>query len=159
MITPVVRHLGVGSEGVIGASSQATGQRHIIEWVLGAKRERLSSRFWIVLQASMARISTKGSAYVPPKFSHSPSGSVRRRELPGIFKNGLLILVSSSAGRPRSHDSLPRRGFTPGGRCPHRLRRSLTSRSNETCPRIGAFQNVLFQHNLRVYIKIDMGGK
>src|ERR1700712_4013859 len=99
-MTPVVFHRGVGSVAVIGASSQAIGHKHIIECVLGAKRDRLSSRFWIVLQASMARISTKGSANVPPKFSHRPSGSVRSRVLPGIFKNGLLIRVSSSDGRP-----------------------------------------------------------
>ena len=70
----------------------------------GRKRERLSSRFWIVLQASITRISTKGSANVPPKFSHSPSGSVRNRELPGIFRNGLLIrfhlLTDDRGARP-----------------------------------------------------------
>src|SRR5271157_2883121 len=150
-MTPVVRHRGVGSVGAIGASNHSIGHRHIIEWVLGAKRDRLSSRFWIVLQASIARISTNGSANVPPKFSHSPSGRVRSPVLPGIFKNGLLILVSSSDGRPRSHDSLPRRGFTPGGRWPHRFSRLLTRRSNETSPRIIAFQNVLFEYNQCVY--------
>src|SRR3984885_7452212 len=150
-MTPVVLQRGVGSVGAIGASNHSIGQRHIIECVLGANRERLSSRFWIVLQASIARISTNGSANVPPKFSHSPSGRVRRRLLPGIFRNGLQILVSSSDGRPRSHDSFPRRGFTPGGRCPHRLSRSLTRRSSETSPRITAFQNALFECNLCVY--------
>ena len=114
---PARRRIG----GVIGASSHSIGHRHIIEWVLGANRDRLSSRFWIVLHASIARMSTNGSANVPPKFSHSPSGSVRSRVLPGIFRNGLLILVSSSDGRPRSQDSLPRRGLTPGGRWPQRF--------------------------------------
>ncbi|WP_428492840.1 hypothetical protein [Rhodopila sp.] len=53
----MVLHLGVGSVSVIGASSHSIGQTHIIEWVLGAKRDRLSSKFWIVLQASIARMS------------------------------------------------------------------------------------------------------
>jgi hypothetical protein len=59
-----------------------------MECVLGAKRERLSSKFWNVLQASMAKISTKGSAIVPPKLSHRPSGSVRSLVLPGSLRNG-----------------------------------------------------------------------
>jgi len=40
-----------------GASSHSTGQTASSEWVLGAKRDRLSSRLVMVLQASTAKIS------------------------------------------------------------------------------------------------------
>ena len=43
--------------GWIGASSQAKGQKASSEVVEGAKRERLSNKFWKVEQASIHRIS------------------------------------------------------------------------------------------------------
>jgi hypothetical protein len=54
---PVARQRGVGSLAITGASSQGIGQTASSEWVLGAKRERLSSRFARVAQASTAKIS------------------------------------------------------------------------------------------------------
>jgi hypothetical protein len=42
---------GVGSSGIAAASSQGTGHTASRECVLGANRERLSSRFCNVLQA------------------------------------------------------------------------------------------------------------
>ena len=56
-IRPVQRQRGVASSGEIGASSHATGQTAIIEWVLGAKRDRLSSRLVSDAHASMAKMS------------------------------------------------------------------------------------------------------
>jgi hypothetical protein len=56
--TPVAFQRGVGSPCMTGASSQATGQTASNEWVLGAKRERLSSRFCKDPQASIAKMST-----------------------------------------------------------------------------------------------------
>ena len=72
---------------------------------------------------------------MPPKFSHSPSGSVRRRVLPGSFKNGWQV-PRSSEGRPRSQERLLRPlGCNPGGHCGHFLSRSRTSVSSDFgCP-------------------------
>jgi hypothetical protein len=55
--TPVTRQRGVGLPGITGASSQGIGQTASRDCVLGAKRERLSSRLGSDLQASMAKIS------------------------------------------------------------------------------------------------------
>ena len=129
--TPVAFQRGVGSEGVMAASSQGTGQTAISECVEGAKRERLSSRLERVEQASMAKISTKGSAGVPPKLSHSPSGRVLSRVLPGNFRKG-CDRTDSSPGRPRNHRHVPLRCWLmPGGRCGHCRNRTRTSSSSE----------------------------
>jgi hypothetical protein len=57
-MTPVTFHRGVGSPWVTDASSHTTGQTARSECVLGAKRERLSSRFCRVVHASTAKMST-----------------------------------------------------------------------------------------------------
>jgi len=102
-----MHHRGVSSSGIAGAVSHATGQTASRDCVLGAKRERLSSRFVTLPQASMARISTNPSGIAPPKFSHSPSGSVRSRLLPGRFKKGCWYSSRLLPGRPRIHASRP----------------------------------------------------
>src|SRR5271157_5250317 len=115
-ITLVIFHRGVGSPWVAGARSHGTGQHASRDPVLGAKRDRLSSRFGKVAQASMAKISTKGSTGVPPKLSHNPSGNVRIVSLPGYFKKGCGVDTESFAGRPRNQaSSPPGRGAMPGG--------------------------------------------
>ena len=53
----MIRQRGVGSFACSGASSQGSGQWASSETVDGAKRDRLSSRFWKVEQASMHRMS------------------------------------------------------------------------------------------------------
>ena len=128
---PVACQRARGSPGVTGASSQGTGQTASSECVLGAKRDRLSSRLGSEPQASTARMSTKGSAGVPPKLSHSPSGRVRSRLLPGSFRNGLC--KSRSAGRPRNQALCPLpRSPSPGGRCGHVFNRALANASSDS---------------------------
>src|SRR5579875_3499062 len=113
----------VPGPGTTGASSHGTGQTAKSECVLGAKRARLSSMFARLAHASMAKISTKRSGGWPPKFSQRPSGNVRRRLLPGCFKNGCED-VKISPGRPRSQTLRPReRAGNPGGSCGQVFRR------------------------------------
>jgi len=81
----------------------------------GACRRRM--RTWTACPASSARCGTlrwrrypRGSAGVPPKFSHRPSGRVRQRVPPGSFRRGWQR--SCSEGRP-AHPGIP----APGGPC------------------------------------------
>ena len=99
--TPVACQRGVGSSWATRASSQGTGQTARSDWVLGAKRERLSSKFCNEPHASIAKISTNGSIGDPAKLSQSPSGKVRSRALPGKLRIGLVVVLCCSAGRPR----------------------------------------------------------
>jgi hypothetical protein len=128
---------------MLGAISQETGQTASSDRVLGAKRDRLSNRFCSDPQASMAKMSANGSSGVPPKFSHSPSGRVRMRLLPGNFRKGCaggIGLLLGSPGRHRSQASRTGCLFSPGGRWGHCCSRRRTRWSRD---RNGTIMSIL----------------